>query len=167
MIRANSRGKVKVSICGWIYSSPLILILGQSIRFFPLTLLALWIFLQATPRQYDDMTATDGLSFWQALWHVHLPINGPALFLSWTLVLVWCLGELDTSIIVCPPGTTTLPIRIFTMMHYGVYSEVATACLLLAGTIFFVACLGLIVGQSQANYKSLHGAETQAGTDER
>lgn len=147
LVKLFNRG----GMCGWIYSSPLILVLGQALRFFPLTLIVLYIFLWGSPRQYRDMAAADGLSFARALWHVHLPINRRPLLLTWAVALIWCLGELDTSVIVCPPGTTTLSIRIFTMLHYGVYSEVASACLLMAGVLFLsVSAVLAMAGRSGA-----------------
>ena len=127
-----------------IYSSPLMLLLGQALRYFPLAVIALWVFLRAVPRIYDEMTAADGITFRQALVHVYVPIcRGPLLW-TWAMTFLWCIGELDTSLIVCPPGRTTLPIRIFTMMHYGVYADVASACLLLLGTVFVFTTIVLM-----------------------
>lgn len=127
---------------GLVYHHPSVLVLAQFLRFFPLTLLLLWVFLRNVPSQYRDMAVTDGLSRTQALRYVHIPVCARPLLLSFGITWLWCLGEIDASIIVCPPGLTTLPIRIFTMVHYGVYSQVAAACLLLMGVILLAVIAG-------------------------
>lgn len=120
---------------GLIYNSPVILVIGQFLRYFPLSLLLLWVFLRAVPRQYEQMAVVDGASTKDVLLRVYLPICVKPFFISTIVVFLWCLGDLDTSLIICPPGTTTLPIRMFTMLHFGVYGDVAIACLMLVATI--------------------------------
>jgi len=132
-------------ISGYIYNSPIILFIGQALRFFPLAMLIQWVFLKAIPRIYDDMVVVDGLSVRQAITHIHFPICIRPLSGCWLIGFLWCIGELDTSIIVCPPGLTTLPVRIFTMMHYGIYGEVAVACLVLGGLIFLSIMIVMLV----------------------
>lgn len=122
-------------IMGLIYSSPVILVIGQFLRYFPLSLLLLWVFLRAVPKQYEQMAIVDGASAKDVLLRVYLPICIKPVIISAIVVFLWCLGDLDASLIICPPGTTTLSIRMFTMLHFGVYGDVAMACLMLVSTI--------------------------------
>lgn len=131
-------------IAGMIYSSPAIIAIGQFLRYFPLCLLILGVFMRAVPRQYEQMAVVDGARMRDVIGKVYFPICIRPLAVTTVITFLWCLGDLDTSLIVCPPGRTTLPIRMFTMLHYGVYGEVATACVMLVVTI--IACLVLVVG---------------------
>lgn len=44
-----------------------------------------------------------------------LPLLSPSLFISFVLAFVLCLGELGTTIMVYPPGTELMPVKIFTI----------------------------------------------------
>jgi iron(III) transport system permease protein len=44
---------------------------------------------------------------------------------------VLSLSEIGASFLVVPPGRTTLSIRFFTLIHYGVYPDAAGICLIL------------------------------------
>lgn len=134
----------RAGVLGMIYNSSAIIVIGQFLRYFPLSILILWAFLRTVPRQYEQMAIADGATLRDVLFRVYLPICARPFAVSAVIVFLWCLGDLDTSLIVCPPGTTTLPIRMFTMLHYGVYGEVAIACLMLVVTV--VGCLALAVG---------------------
>ena len=56
---------------------------------------------------------------------------------AWFLALAVAAGELTASILVVPPGVTTLAIRIFGLVHYGV--EDRLAALWLWSIVAFVA----------------------------
>jgi iron(III) transport system permease protein len=66
--------------------------------------------------------------------------------IAWLAALAISLGDLAASILVVPPGVTTLSIRIFGLLHYGVEDQVAGICLamllvftVLAGTVYYLA----------------------------
>jgi iron(III) transport system permease protein len=64
--------------------------------------------------------------------HLGLRVRWRALALAWLLAMVVAVGDLAASILVVPPGVTTLSIRIFGLLHYGVEDQVAGICLALA-----------------------------------
>ena len=74
--------------------------------------------------------------------------DGPRSFAAtaWVVVFVLAFGELGTSILVAPPGESTLPIRIYTIIANTPASQVAALALLQALVIFAgaVAVLGLV-----------------------
>jgi iron(III) transport system permease protein len=74
---------------------------------------------------------------------VVLPQIRLVLAAAWVIVFVLAFGELGTSILVAPPGETTLPIRIYTMIANAPPSHVAALALLQALAIFApIALLG-------------------------
>jgi iron(III) transport system permease protein len=93
-----------------------------------------------------DAAAVDGAGPVARLWRVVLPCRLCGLALAWLVAAAVALGDLAASILVVPPGVTTLPIRIFGLLHYGVEDQVAGVCLAMvamfagiAATLFFLA----------------------------
>ncbi len=67
----------------------------------------------------------------QGLLRVRLPLAMPALITAGAVCLVLPMGELGATIIVSPPGSPTLMMRLYNLLHYGESTEVAVICLLL------------------------------------
>jgi len=68
-----------------------------------------------------------------------LPLLSPSLFVSFVLTFVLCLGELGTTIMVYPPGTELMPVKIFTISAnapQALTSSMALISLLI--TLFFI-----------------------------
>jgi ABC-type spermidine/putrescine transport system permease subunit II len=61
---------------------------------------------------------------------------------AWVITFVLAFGELGVSILVAPPGESTLPIRIYTIIANTPSSNVASLALLQALVIF--APLGVL-----------------------
>ena len=62
---------------------------------------------------------------------------------AWVVGFVLAFGELGVSVLVAPPGETTLPIRVYTIIANTPASQVAALALLQALVIFApVAALG-------------------------
>jgi len=61
------------------------------------------------------------------------------------LVFILSFGELGTTLLVIPPGTETIPIKIFNLMHYGADQMVAALCLILIAIILFLSGLFLLL----------------------
>ena len=57
-----------------------------------------------------------------------------------SLVFALSMGELGATHLVVPPGYDMLSVRIFTLIHYSVYPDVAAFCLLLLA--FIAGCAG-------------------------
>ena len=50
----------------------------------------------------------------------------------WLLSLVLATGEVAGTLLVAPPGVTTLAVRVFSLLHYGAEDRVAALCLAIA-----------------------------------
>ena len=57
------------------------------------------------------------------------------------VVFALTLGELGATLLVIPPGQSTLTLRLYNYLHYGASEEVAGLSLLL--TVLLVAAFGL------------------------
>lgn len=96
-------------------------------------MLVLWHAMGSVPQGLLDAAAVDGAGPWRRFFGVLLPIRWPALALAWLVALAVSMADLAASVLVVPPGVTTLSIRVFGLLHYGVYDQVAGICLALVG----------------------------------
>lgn len=118
----------------WLYDqSVLAPWLVLSFRALAPAMLVLWHALATVPQVLLDAAVVDGAGPWRRFFCVVLPIRWPALLLAWLVALAVAMADLAAGILVVPPGVTTLSIRVFGLLHYGVYDQVAGICLALAG----------------------------------
>lgn len=124
--------------------------LALAIRGLPPALLVMWYALRTVPQEMLDAAVVDGAGPMRLLWRIALPGRRVALALAWLVALAVALGDLAASILVVPPGVTTLSIRIFGLLHYGVEDQVAGICLALVLVFAAVARLSLAAGRRSA-----------------
>lgn len=60
-----------------------------------------------------------------------LPLLSPALKAAWAISFILCMRELGATLLVIPPGKETVPIKIYTLMHYGASRLVASLSIIL------------------------------------
>lgn len=94
--------------------------------------LAAWHGLASVPAELLDAAAVDGAGPLRRLLGVVLPMRRRTLAVAWLVALAVTQADLAASILVVPPGVTTLAIHIFQLVHYGVEDQVAAICLALA-----------------------------------
>lgn len=132
----------------WLYDqSVLAPWLVLSIRAMGPAVLVVWHPLGTVPRVLLDAAAVDGAGPWRRLFWVALPLRWPAVLLACVVALAVSMADLAASILVVPPGVTTLSIRVFGLLHYGVYDQVAGICLALVG---WFSLLGLVAAWAAA-----------------
>jgi DNA-binding beta-propeller fold protein YncE len=78
-----------------------------------------------------DVARLEGASRWQILRHVQWPQIAPAAAAAWYIVFLLCLWDVESMILVVPPGGETLALRIFNLLHYGYNAQVNALCLTL------------------------------------
>ena len=105
--------------------------LATLVRSLPPAALIMWHALRTFPREMLEAAAADGAGPLRRLLLIVLPCRLPALALAWVVAMAVSLGDLAASILVVPPGVTTLSIRIFGLLHSGVEDQVAGVCLAL------------------------------------
>jgi iron(III) transport system permease protein len=101
----------------------------------------IWFAARTVPEQSLENAALDGATPWARFWHIALPQFGPAVFCAWLVGVAVATGDLSTSILVLPPGVTTISSRIFNLAHYGVEDQLAGLCLV--AVVLFTALAGM------------------------
>lgn len=125
----------------WLYDRTVLApVLAIAIRILPLAILCCWHLLRSVADDALDCAACEGAGPWWRFWLVAWPQRRFGLAAAWLAVFATATGDLACSILVVPPGVTTVPIRVFGLIHAGVDDQVAGLCLIMfAGVAAAVA----------------------------
>jgi len=130
----------------WLYTSSLIVVVGWVAYCTPFCVRVMLSSFQQVPRQAEEAAHVAG-SGWSAIFvRILFPLSRRGLTAAFLLAFVLSAGNLGVALLVIPPGTGTLPIKIYNYMHYGAAADVAALCLVLLvleGVCALFACLGL------------------------
>jgi iron(III) transport system permease protein len=124
-----------------VYATAWMPVLAALARFAPLAALVLLAQSQRLDPLLWDAARVFQARDRQTTWHVRLPLLLPGLLAGASLVFALTLGELGATLIVAPPGQSTLTLRIYNYLHYGASDVVAGLCL--AMLLFTLAAGGL------------------------
>ena len=124
---------------GWLYDSPFVVVLVLLVRFLPYQVLVVLLAIRSVPVSLEEDAFACGATRLGVARHVIAPLCIPGALLGAMLVLILSLGEVGASVLVVPPGWTTLTIRFFTLVHYGIYADAAAICLILAGIVVLLS----------------------------
>ena len=78
---------------------------------------------------------------------MYVPMLSKGLVAAVCLVFILVTGELGATLIVTPPGSGTITMKIYNYLHYGASETVAALCLIMlvlsiaAGTVAFAALI--------------------------
>jgi len=115
---------------GALYSSPVVLVLAFLFRFLPVAVILMVPAVRAIPAEQELVARADGAGE-AAIWRRLLwPQCAGAALLAAFAVTALSMGEVACSQLVAPPGYLTVGLRLFSLLHYGLYPDVATLCLL-------------------------------------
>jgi iron(III) transport system permease protein len=115
--------------------------IAEAVRALPLCTLVLWYALHTVAADSLDSAILEGAGSLRRFFHIVLPQRWPAVAAAWLIALATAWGELSASILVVPPGVTTLPVRIFGLIHYGVDDQVAGVSLAIMAGFFGIGVL--------------------------
>ena len=131
-------GMIKVwnrPITNFIYGSSLIIILGYVAHFIPFTArVTSSAFNQLNPR-LEEAAFLVTANWFKVIGKIVLPLMVPGLLAAFFIGFILSVGDLGTTLLIMPPGKTTLPVKIYNLMHYGAEQMVAALCLILIGII--------------------------------
>ncbi|HEU4972064.1 MAG TPA: ABC transporter permease subunit, partial [Gaiellaceae bacterium] len=136
---------------GAVYGTDAMLVLGYLARFIPITALALAATTRYVPVSHEEAAAVSGAGWLRTMWHIVLPQMRFGLAAAWVIAFVLVFGELGVSILVAPPGESTLPIRVYTIIANTPSPHVAALALFQTAVIFApLAALGAAVSLREA-----------------
>jgi len=129
-----------------VYSTPLILLIGYCIRFSPFTIRIMESTIRHIDRCYEEEAMVDGAYFSRRLFMIIGPLSSSGLLISWIVAFVLIMGEIGLTVLVIPPGNSTLILKIYTLMHYG-SGKLVAALSILSVLIICIPVLVLAYGR--------------------
>lgn len=133
------------------YQSIGIVLLAYTIRFLALAWTSARVAHSATDHSLSDVTKILGANGWQEFRLAEWPQSKWMLLGGAYLLYLLCLWEVETLLLIIPPGRETLALRVFNMLHYGHAGQVDALCVWL----LIVALAPLLVYAAFANLKRL------------
>jgi iron(III) transport system permease protein len=113
-----------------VYGSSAMLVAGFVARYAVVGVRTIGVLVAQTPPSMEEAAAAAGAGFWRRLVRILVPLHARGLAFAWLLALVFCLRDLELSVLYYPPGIQPLTVRIFTLEANGpgpVVAGLATA----------------------------------------
>ncbi|HUS91925.1 MAG TPA: hypothetical protein VM695_08745 [Phycisphaerae bacterium] len=135
-----------------VRDTPWPLILGYVVRFLPVATLMLYALWRREPVEPVAAARVHGVSTWGTLRHVLWPKHRLTLLAAGLLAGLLAATELEMSVLLVPPGASTLGVRLYTLIHTApepVTSALALDILLLVGPAILLFGLLVSLGRRQ------------------
>ncbi len=129
------------SMLNFIYSSYAIIIIAYVGKFSFISAKLIGNGIKQIPKSLDEAAQIQGISAINRLRKILIPLIMPTLFVAFIISFIFSLGELGTTIMLYPPGTEIMPIKVFTIMANAPQSLTSSMTL-----IVFSITLLLITG---------------------
>jgi ABC-type Fe3+ transport system permease subunit len=128
----------------WFYQTAGVVILALVIRYFVIGWYTAGQAIARVDPNLTDVALLEGATRWQMLRYVEWPQIARPVLVAWYIIFVLCLWDVESIILIIPPGGETLALRIFNLLHYGHNAQVNALCL----TLLLLALVPLLVGSS-------------------
>jgi len=135
---------------GEIYASPLIIIIAYVARFAPVAALLLAASVRQIPVAFEEAAVIAGASWLRTFGRIVLPQMFAGISAAWVISFIFAIGEIGATALVAPPGESTLPVRVYTLVANTPASNLAALALAQVIIVFLpLALLALFVRRSE------------------
>jgi iron(III) transport system permease protein len=114
---------------GALYGTPAMLVIGSLARFVPIAAPAVAAVTRFVPRSHEEAAVVAGAGWLRTMTVIVLPQIRIGLLAVWVVAFILTFGEVGTSILIAPPGESTLPIRVYTLTANAPPGHVAALAL--------------------------------------
>lgn len=115
----------------FIYSTPVIIILGYLARYTALTSRISVTQLSQIPPSMEEAARVAGAGWFRRMFFIVAPLARRGLFAGWLVGYIFSLRDTSITMLVYPAGHETLPVRIFTLMANGSPQLIAALCIMM------------------------------------
>ncbi len=130
----------------FIYSGFWIIIIGYLGRFIFISEKLISNAIKQIPLSFEESAELAGAGYFKRMRKILIPLIADGLFAAFLISFIFCLGELGTTILIYPPGTSVLPIKVYTIMANAPQS-LTSAMSLIVLLITLIALILLYGGQ--------------------
>jgi ABC-type Fe3+ transport system permease subunit/sugar lactone lactonase YvrE len=113
----------------WLYQSAWVMLLALLFRYIAPGGFGVRAALHAVDQNLVDAARLEGASRWQVFRLAVWPQVSRQLLAAWYVVYLLCLWDVETLVLIQPPGGETAALRIFNLLHYGHHPDVNALCL--------------------------------------
>jgi iron(III) transport system permease protein len=114
-----------------IYGTATLVIFAFALRYFAIAWEGAASARRAMDRDLTDAARLSGARGWTLFRHVQLPQTAPSLAATWYVIYLLCLWDVETLVLIQPPGGETLALRAFNLLHYGHHAQANALCVTL------------------------------------
>jgi iron(III) transport system permease protein len=114
-----------------IYGTAAIVVLAFTLRYLALAWTAVAHARSAVDRDVIDAARVSGASGWPLFRRIVWPQIASQVAAAWYVTYLLCLWDVETLVLIYPPGGETLALRIFNLLHYGHNAQVNAMCVTL------------------------------------
>jgi len=130
----------------FVYSTPMIIILGYLAKYTALTSRISVTQLAQIPPSMTEAAQVAGAGWFRRMGFIVAPLARRGLLAGWLVGYIFSLRDTGITMLVYPAGHETLPVRIFTLMANGSPQLIAALCLvMIAATLLPVGILWTIL----------------------
>ncbi len=129
----------------FIYSSFIIILIGYIGKFTFISTKLIGNAIKQMPNSLEESAQLMGVKQFFVLQKIVMPLIMPSLYVSFIISFIFCLGELGTTIMLYPPGTEIMPIKVFTIMANAPQSLTSSMTLIVFSvTLIMIMCFYLL-----------------------
>jgi len=141
----------------FIYSSYAIIIIAYVAKFSFIASKLIANAMKQIPKSLDEAAQIQGISFYSRIKKLLIPLIIPTLFAAFILGFIFSLGELGCSIMLYPPGTELMPIKVFTIMANAPQSLTSSMTLIVFSlNLIFIIALYFIMKSFLKNHSHVN-----------
>jgi iron(III) transport system permease protein len=115
----------------WFFRSAAVVVFAFVLRYLAIAWSATRSAMRGLDRDLIDAARAAGASRWQVFRVAVWPQIAPQVLAAGYVVYLLCLWDVETLVLIVPPGGETLALRIFNLLHYGHNAQVNALCVLL------------------------------------
>jgi ABC-type Fe3+ transport system permease subunit len=130
----------------FIYSGFWIIVIGYLGRFIFISEKLIANAIRQIPLSFEESAQLIGANFFLRIRKILFPLISEGVFAAFLIGFIFCLGELGATILVYPPGTSVMPIKVYTIMANAPQS-LTSAMSLIVLLITFIALIFLFAGR--------------------
>lgn len=139
-----------ISVMQWLNipllsDSILFPVLASVTRFIPFAALILFACMKQIHPDILHAGHVFGKNLWVIIRRIYIPLLIPGLLASSGIMFVFSVGELAATLLVLPPGSSTITIRVYNYLHYGGSASVSALCLTTLSIIIFVTVIVVLL----------------------
>lgn len=128
----------------FIYKTCLVVIFAHTARFIAFGIRIMSADIGLISKNMEEQAALVCKNWPKRFAKIFLPLNKRGFFYAWIACFALSIGELEATLLVTPAGEATLPIRIYTLLHYGMHKLVFGLCVILIGLVFIPLILAAV-----------------------